>query len=577
MNNKIIIAIISIACSLSLISCEKAYDMHRSSNDVKIECLSPNDTKTHIDGLSVVWDKNDKIYVSPSNDMIKKTYQLQYGENTSKGTFAVVSPDVAYESGTEVIAFTETNGFDNFYCGEWCFDICVTPTIERSKNLSTIYVPMVGKGKIGETVAFDHLASVICFEVCNPTSTDMTISKMIIDSDRDFTRRVMVKYPQTTTYQYNTANIITSSGSDTIMAGETNKYYFILYPNTYPNFSLSLYCTNGTTYDYKSSSLVAQRGHMHAFVTNMDEAHKRPVLYQISIDGGQFVAYDPICGFPSAPSTSIAIKSITTEPMTDTTFSYILNSVNALSKVITVDFSEMTNNGVQWKFKFVTDNVSDVYLPGNVTEISEYLCFGGSNCKLHIGSQITKIEANQFNCGRVINDECGFVLDPNNDAFKLVNGWLYDSDGVILLQVPTYSQTDIIIPEGVTELGECTMSNNHIVETITCPSSLTKISHHEFSYCKKLHTIFMKAANPPQSGSYIVWGGGVKNGKIVIDTGDAVQDITSKELYQNSKWGIYSQVQDWTIVTKAEYLPALSATAPISDLNDNKDYKAQLW
>ena len=152
--------------------------------------------------------------------------------------------------------------------------------------------------------------------------------------------------------------------------------------------------------------------------------------------------------------------------------------------------------------------VSEISIPNNVTEISAkaFLCANGIE-SIIIPNSVTKIGAAAFHEVSATNLHIGNgVTSIGNDAFtlpygrKITNLYITDiaawcnieSNNALSIAKNLYINdvltTDIVIPEGVTNIG-CVFKYFEGCTSVTLPSTVTSLDEHAFLQCRNLTTI----------------------------------------------------------------------------------------
>lgn len=86
-------------------------------------------------------------------------------------------------------------------------------------------------------------------------------------------------------------------------------------------------------------------------------------------------------------------------------------------------------------------------------------------------------------------------VNPNNNHFKASDGVLYSKDGTILYYCPPAKDGDLVIPEGVTEIGFSAFQNCSKLTSLTIPSSLQYIDKAAFGGNVKLKSLKVDSNN----------------------------------------------------------------------------------
>lgn len=130
-------------------------------------------------------------------------------------------------------------------------------------------------------------------------------------------------------------------------------------------------------------------------------------------------------------------------------------------------------------------DLTEIKLQNRIIYIGE-LAF--ENC-----TNLSKVEIENSKCGVVSNafhntNILNFEFKSQLDAIKIENGFFFSKDGKTLVDV-VIPQENLVIPEGVKEIGGMACSNSKILKTVTLPSTLETISSYAFSGCPKLNNV----------------------------------------------------------------------------------------
>lgn len=562
-----------VAIAFAFSACQKLTNSETESST--IVCRTPSETKAYAEEIDVLWQADDIIYVVdryapvPSgSEPAPLVYTLKTGVGTKEATFEYDGEGFA--PGQDIVAFHFTYYGKVF--GKYYYDMPHTPTLygydaTTPASANTMRVPMMAIGRIGEPLNFTHLASMVRISLTNALGADETITGISLEVDsNDIGARVQVNPGEWTTELYKSSgctNITTSGASVIIEDTKTKTFDFIVQPGTYSGFTMRIQ-TNSGEYRYRKPSFTASVGTIHTFNTSLSSGALRTADYSISIDGKPAVDYDLSLNptLPSTATTSIKVTPNTLTEINSTRFATIIGNLPS-GKVISVDLSELEYISTSWNVPFKhNDSIGDLYLPDNVTRLKGYaMAAGSSNCKLHISKNVAFIDYIIFNESSrdlLINEGCGFVVDPESTYFSSDAGILYNYAGTSLLNRPSFASDagGIVVKEGVTSVNTYALSNSNY-PSVVFPSTLTTFGSSVFYNTKLLKTITFKSVTPP-SGLAANLGNlpTVEDpdvGLIIIDTGDDDQDNTSKAAYISA--ASTSLPAGWIIKTKADPLP----------------------
>ena len=155
-------------------------------------------------------------------------------------------------------------------------------------------------------------------------------------------------------------------------------------------------------------------------------------------------------------------------------------------------------------------SLTNVSMGNNVTYIGSSAFAGCNLTRLSIGSGVTNIVGDPFNCASLWL----ITVNTNNSAYSSMFGWLFNKSQTKFIRCPPsnssqdpipssvtsiadfafqgcVNQTSIQIPNGVTNIGNWTFWNCANLTSVTIPNSVANIGGHVFRQCPKLNSVII--------------------------------------------------------------------------------------
>ena len=134
------------------------------------------------------------------------------------------------------------------------------------------------------------------------------------------------------------------------------------------------------------------------------------------------------------------------------------------------------------------DLLETVVIPDSVTSIGEYAFYScDSLTTLTIGKGVTDIAGTAFSlCPNISN----ITVHRDNSEYLSIDGNLYSKDGTTLIKYAAgKTDTEFILPEGVTTIGDYAFDGATHLKSIVIPTSVNRIEPEAFTNCESLTAI----------------------------------------------------------------------------------------
>lgn len=133
------------------------------------------------------------------------------------------------------------------------------------------------------------------------------------------------------------------------------------------------------------------------------------------------------------------------------------------------------------------EKLTSVTFGNSLTELSDAECLTGCYGleTITIGSGVTEINLGIFDNAENLSE---IIVADGNKNYASVDGLLYDKEVTELLYLPWEKGGELVIPDGVTSLGNLGLRENNRITSVSLPSSLTYLGY-GFYYCTGLEKI----------------------------------------------------------------------------------------
>ncbi|MBQ0085133.1 MAG: hypothetical protein KBS65_02705, partial [Prevotella sp.] len=170
----------------------------------------------------VLWNENDKIYVTDNNGK-DNTFTLTSGKNTPIGTFSEDEPAKGITGNIEAFYPADLHKKDGDYY-EW-------PAVQANNQVAPMYAKQKISGTGEETVNFSSLGAVLQI-VFNSTTPDITVTSITIkDAAKPLSGKFTVDENGQAVIDKDEENVgITLDLGTGVQMGKSSKYFYITIP-----------------------------------------------------------------------------------------------------------------------------------------------------------------------------------------------------------------------------------------------------------------------------------------------------------------------------------------------------------
>lgn len=512
--------------------CTKTNDVEIEQESAGVDFFAQIDnvnTKTSIDGLKVIWEKEDEIAIQVTRNHTENA-STPKGYSTSLGIYRLTD-DAA---GTNVGKFTHNRGeekitgdeeFFAFYPASDCFvnegngyfyvDFPTTQWYEDNIG-NKLQLPMYGVGK-NRTVDFNYAGAVIKLRVWSKEKT--SIHSCVISagnlSKRAFTYVKDKKWQRLwNAYNVNNLNMNMRKPLEISNVESDPTVITMIIPladtTILTNLKFSVNCEKGGSELTKKSGLKVKPGTVVTF----------PVKELIIEPDRMFV--DGLEGeidteWVKTAKDSVKVTMVSASKLHEDVFSGIMKATRSLENKIVLDLSganakESTLEGLD-NNKYVgfcggsnrdngIKNISKFYLPEGIITILNRAFAYSDYTEIVLPSTLTKISGSPSNgCDSLV-----WKVAKGNKSFKAdEKGALYDFGMTTLMVLNGGSGDSYVVKDGTTTIREWALYENSVIKTLTIPASVTKLSGDCISGTPNLTTIICLGREPaefkPNSGT----------------------------------------------------------------------------
>lgn len=490
-------------------------------------CIDNVNTKTALDGLKVNWVKDDMIGIQVSRNHTenasapKASYPSTYGvyrladdaAGSNKGRFT-------YSNGDETITGNEE--FFAFYPAKYCqpnagngYFYVDFPTTQYYEDVmgGQLPLPMYGVGT-NRNVDFKYAGAVIKLRVW--AEEGLEAHSCVISAD-GLSKRGFTYYQGGEWKSLQNAHTVDNLRMEmrnplTISTDASNPTeILIVIPltgnKTLNNLKFSINCTGGGAELKKKSGLLVKPGSMVTFpVTKLNFETTR--MYVDEFEGEFDVEW------LKTANSSVKVTMPSGAHLKEEDFQKIMVATRSLSlesnSQITLDLSETTawsntikglNNDPKEYVGFCggsnrdkgIKNVSEFRLPQGINQIMNRAFAYSDYTKIVVPASLTQIAGSPSNgCDKMV-----WEVAPGNKSFKNDDkGALYNYDMTTLMVLNGGSGSAYTIHDGTTTIREWALYENSVIESLTIPASVTKLSQNCISGTPNLTTITCLGTTP---------------------------------------------------------------------------------
>ncbi len=484
------------------------------------------DTKTALNGVKVNWEKNDEIGIQVSRNHIenasspKATYPSTYGvyrladeaAGSNVGRFT-------YSTGEETITGDEE--FFAFYPAAYCkpnagngYFYVEFPSNQNYEDVmgGNLPLPMYGVGT-NRNVDFKYAGAVIKLQVW--AESELEAHSCVFSASGLYKKAFTYIDKEERKWQslspaHNVENFKLSMSTPLKISTDANNPTEILMvlplsgERTLKNLKFSINCTGGGAELKKKSDLKIQPGSLVTFP-------KTKLTFETTrmyVDGfeGEFDVE-----WLKTAKDSVKVTMPSSALLRETDFRQLMEATRNLiepNHQITLDLSETrVEGGILKGLNGSTyigfcggnnrengiKNVSEFRLPQGITQINNRAFAYSDYTKIVVPASLTQIAGSPSNgCDKMV-----WEVAPGNMSFKNDDkGALYDFAMTTLMVLNGGSGSAYTIHDGTTTIGKWALYENSVIESLTIPASVTKLSGDCISGTPNLTSITCLGSDP---------------------------------------------------------------------------------
>lgn len=492
-------------------------------------CIDDVNTKTALNGLEVYWVKGDEIGIQVSRNHTenafapKASYPSTYGVyRLADGAAGSKQGRFTYSSGEETITGDEE--FFAFYPKKYCqpnagngYFYVEFPTNQSYEEVmgGKLPLPMYGVGS-KRIVDFKYAGAVIKLRVW--AENELEAHSCVLSASglykKSFTYIKNGKW-QSLSPAHNVENFKLSIDPHLKISTDADNPTEILMviplssKRTLNNLKFSINCTGGGAELKKKSELSVEPGTMVTFPITKLNFETTQMCVDDEFEGEFDVEW------LKTAKTSVKVTMPSGAQLRETDFSQLMAATRSLSfednHQITLDLSEtraekdvikgLDNNSVYVGFCGGSNrengikNVSVFRLPQGIIQIMNRAFAYSDYTKIVVPASLTQIAGSPSNgC-----DKMRWEVAPDNKSFKSDNnGALYDFAMTTLMVLNGGSGSAYTILDGTTTIREWALYENSVIESLTIPASVTKLSGDCISGTPNLTTIICYRTTPAE-------------------------------------------------------------------------------